>query len=346
MMLTHDTSIDYDVHGDGPFLLLINGLGFGRWAWFKQIPTLSRHFRTITFDIRGEHSLSHGVADLCAEVVALLDHLGVEKTHVLGTSLGGFVAQKLALERPDLVDGLVLVCTSYGAREPQPMSFQALGKMLGGGSLNPESAARQGLEGATSDSYRAEHPEEFDLILRWRLADSSSLSDYYQQMMAGTSFDAAFAVRNITSPTLVIHGDQDFYMPVANAAALAEAIPDARLRVLDGAGHLVFIEQAEEVNEEIISFLEPHERKPSWRRPVEQKTKKLIRQAGETSGKVFSGFKLRDPQEPDGTRESQAAQEAPEKERPTPGKLTGWLFQRPFRFASAWTRKLRDRLSR
>ena len=345
MMLTHDTSIDYDVHGDGPFLLLINGLGFGRWAWFKQIPTLSRHFRTITFDIRGEQSLSHGVADLCAEVVALLDHLGVEKTHVLGTSLGGFVAQKLALERPDLVDRLVLVCTSYGAREPQPMSFQALGKMLGGGSLSPETAARQGLEGATSDSYRAEHPEEFDLILRWRLADSSSLSDYYQQMMAGTSFDAAFAVRNITSPALVIHGDQDLYVPVANAAALAEAIPDARLRVLDDAGHLVFIEQAEEVNDEIISFLEPFERKPSWRLPVEQKTKNLIRQAGETSGKVVSGFKLRSSQEPGGTRETQAAQESPEKERPALGKLKGWL-QCPVQATGAWTRKLRDRLSR
>ncbi len=347
VMLTHDTSIDYDVHGDGPFLLLINGLGFGRWAWFKQIPTLSRHFRTITFDIRGEHSLSHGVADLCAEVVALLDHLSVEKAHVLGTSLGGFVAQKLALERPDLVDRLVLVCTSYGAREPQPMSFQALGKMLGGGSLSPETAARQGLEGATSDSYRAQHPEEFDLILRWRLADSSSLSDYYQQMMAGTSFDAAFAVRNITSPTLVIHGDQDLYVPVANAAALAEAIPDATLRVIDDAGHLVFIEQAEEVNDEIISFLEPFERKPSWRLPVEQKTKKLIQQAGETSGKVVSVFKPREPQETDNTHTAQITQEPPAEEqgRPTVRKLKGWL-QRPARITGAWTRKLRDRLSR
>ncbi|MDQ3638724.1 MAG: alpha/beta hydrolase [Actinomycetota bacterium] len=345
VMLTHDTSIDYDVHGDGPFLLLINGLGFGRWAWFKQVPTLSRHFRTITFDIRGEHSLSHGVADLCAEVVALLDHLGVEKTHVLGTSLGGFVAQKLALERPDLVDRLVLVCTSYGAREPQPMSFQALGKMLGGGSLSPESAARQGLEGATSDSYRAEHPEEFDLILRWRLADSSSLSDYYQQMIAGTSFDAAFAVRNIASPTLVIHGTEDRYVPIANAAALVEAIPDARLRVVDGAGHLVFIEQAEEVNEESISFFESYERKPSWRLPVEQKMKKLIRQAGEANGKILSVFNLRDSQAPYGTRETQAAQEAPEKERLTLAKLRGWL-RRPFQATGAWTKKLRDRLSR
>ncbi len=64
MMLSHDTSIDYDIQGDGPFLLLINGLGFGRWAWCKQVPALSRHFRTITFDIRGEHSLLCGVADL------------------------------------------------------------------------------------------------------------------------------------------------------------------------------------------------------------------------------------------------------------------------------------------
>jgi pimeloyl-ACP methyl ester carboxylesterase len=139
--------------------------------------------------------------------------------------------------------------------------------MLGGGSLSPERAARRGLEGATSDYYRVEQPEEFDLILRWRLADSSSLFDYYQQMMAGTRFDAAFAVRNITSPTLVIHGTEDRYVPVANAAALAEAIPDARLRIVDDAGHLVFIEQAEEVNDEIISFLSPTGEGPRCSRP-------------------------------------------------------------------------------
>src|SRR3989337_1972015 len=115
-MLTRGVSIEYDVHGDGPPLILIGGLGFGRWSWFKQVPTLSNHFCTIAFDVRGEQSLSPGFADLSAEVVALLDHLGIEKTHVLGTSLGGFVAQELALERPDLVDKLVLGCTSYGGR--------------------------------------------------------------------------------------------------------------------------------------------------------------------------------------------------------------------------------------
>ncbi len=132
-VMTHDTSIDCDIHGNGPPLVLIGGLGFGRWGWFKQVPALSRHFRTITFGIRGEQNLSRGVADLSAEVVALLDHLGVESTNVLGTSLGGFVAQELALGRFDLVDKRVLVCTSYGGSGPQAMSAQSLGGRCSGG---------------------------------------------------------------------------------------------------------------------------------------------------------------------------------------------------------------------
>src|SRR4051812_37599228 len=150
VMITHDTSIDYDLHGDGPYLILINGLGFGRWGWFKQVPTLSRHFRTITFDIRGEQNLAHGVADLSAEVVALLDHLGVQKTHVLGTSLGGFVAQELALDRPDLVDRLEMVCTSSGGVGPETISFEALGRLPGGGSFLTDRPGRQGFLTATS----------------------------------------------------------------------------------------------------------------------------------------------------------------------------------------------------
>jgi pimeloyl-ACP methyl ester carboxylesterase len=138
LMITEETSIDYDIHGQGPPLLLIGGLGFGRWGFFKQIPALSRHFRTITFDVRGERRLEDGVGDLVTDVVALLDHLGVRKAHVLGTSLGGFVAQELALVRPDLVDRLVLVCTSYGGIGPESMSPQALADMLGWGSFSPD----------------------------------------------------------------------------------------------------------------------------------------------------------------------------------------------------------------
>jgi pimeloyl-ACP methyl ester carboxylesterase len=255
--ITDSTSIDYDVHGEGPPLLLIGGLGFGRWAWFRQVPAFSRHFKTITFDARGERDLESGVTDLASDVVALLEHLRVGKAHVLGTSLGGFVAQELALGRPDLVERLVLVGTSYGRGGPETMSPWALADMIGLPSLNSERAVRKRLESATSGAYRAEHPEEFEQVVRWRLADSPSLSAYYEQMRAGASFDLSRDAGRITSPTLVIHGAEDRYVPVANAAALAEAIPGAKLRVLDNAGHLVFIERYADVNREVVTFLKP-----------------------------------------------------------------------------------------
>lgn len=266
--ITDSVSIDYDVHGDGPPLLLIGGLGFGRWAWFRQVPAFSRHFKTITFDVRGERELGSGVADLAADVVALLERLRVKKAHVLGTSLGGFVAQELALYRPDLVDRLVLVGTSYGRGGPETMSPWALADMIGLPSLNAEKAVRRGLAAATSDAYRAERPEEFEQLVRWRLADSPSLSTYYEQMRAGARFDVSRDVGRITSPTLVIHGAEDHYVPVANGVALAEAIPGAKLRVLDNAGHLVFIERYADVNREVVTFLKPRERRGKPRKPA------------------------------------------------------------------------------
>jgi 3-oxoadipate enol-lactonase len=255
--ITANTSIDYDINGEGPSLLLIGGLGFGRWGWFKQVPAFARHFRTITFDIRGERRLENGVHDLVSDVVSLLDHLGVKKAHVLGASLGGFVGQELALFRPDLVDRLVLICTSYGGGGPESMSVRALSDMLGWGSLSPEGVVRRDLETATSGTYRAEHEGEFEQIVSWRLADSPSEASYYEQARAGAGFDLSRDVGHITSPTLVIHGSEDRYVPVANAAALAAAIPDAKLRVLDYAGHLVFIERFADVNREVVSFLKP-----------------------------------------------------------------------------------------
>ena len=151
------------------------------------------------------------------------------------------------------------------------MSPWALADMIGVPSLNPEKAVRQGLEAATSDVYRAERPEEFEQIVLWRLADSPSLSTYYEQMRAGARFDVSRDVGRITSPTLVIHGSEDQYVPAANAVALAEAIPGSRLRVLDDAGHLVFIERYADVNREVVTFLKPREsreRRGTSRKPA------------------------------------------------------------------------------
>jgi 3-oxoadipate enol-lactonase len=295
VMITEETTIDYDIHGEGPPLVLIGGLGFGRWGFFKQIPALSRHFSTITFDVRGERDLSDGVSDLVADVVALLGHLRIKKTHVLGTSLGGFVAQELAIKRPELLRGLVLVSTSYGRGGPQSMSPWALSEMIGWPSLSAEGAVRRGLEAATSEAYRSERPQEFEQIVRWRLADSPSLSAYYEQMRAGARFDVSGEVGRISSPTLVIHGAEDRYVPVANAVALAEAIPQAKLRVLEDAGHLVFIERFADVNREVVTFLKPRKprKKREPRRPPKGKRNGFLKRAEGIREKIASSLKPR-----------------------------------------------------
>jgi 3-oxoadipate enol-lactonase len=252
---TRNASIEYEVHGSGPSLVLVNGLGFGRWGWFKQVPDLSRRFAVITFDAHRKSDRGLGVGELAGDVAGLLGHLGVNNAHVLGASLGGFVAQELALSRPELVAGLVLVSTGHGGRGQERMPPGAMGEMFGLGALNPRQAARRGLEGATSARYRAENPEEFEWIVQKRLADSPSATSYYEQAKAGSRFDASGRVGRISSPTLVIHGAEDRYVPPSNARALAEAIPGARLLVLEGAGHLVFVERADEVNRAVLAFL-------------------------------------------------------------------------------------------
>jgi len=252
---TRNASVEYDVRGVGQSLVLINGLGFGRWGFFKQVPVLSRQFATITFDARREREPEDLIGALAGDVVDLLDHLGVNNAHVLGASLGGFVAQELVLKRPDLVARLVLVSTGHGGRGAERMSRGAMGRMFGLGALGPKKAARRGLEGATSERYRAENREEFERIVEKRLAESPSLASYYGQAKAGWRFDASGQVGRISSPTLVVHGAEDRYVPPANARALAQAIPNAKLRVFEGAGHLVFIERAADVNREVVAFL-------------------------------------------------------------------------------------------
>jgi pimeloyl-ACP methyl ester carboxylesterase len=258
---TRNAAVRYDVGGEGPALVLINGIGFGRWCWFKQVPTLSRRFAAITFDAKGESYPDGVIQGLAGDVADLLEHLRVNSAHVLGASLGGFVGQELAISRPDLVARLVLVSTGHGGRGAERMSLGAMGKMFGYGALGPKAAARSGLEGATSGRYRAENPEEFERIVERRLADSPSLASYYRQAEAGSRFDASADVGRITSPTLVIHGAEDRYVPFSNAHALAGAIPGARLRVLERAGHLVFVERAAEVNREVVAFLQEGEQR-------------------------------------------------------------------------------------
>ena len=171
----------WERHGEGPPLLLIHGLGYARWGWEPVLDGLARSFDVILFDNRGigESDAPTGpytTAQLAGDALQVLDEAGVERAHVLGTSLGGMVAQELALTSPERVDRLVLACTTPGGSESFPMPEQTVELMTSGASL------RQFVENALAPEADAELVER---ILRHREATAQPFEAWAAQAAAG-----------------------------------------------------------------------------------------------------------------------------------------------------------------
>lgn len=258
--LANGVRLYYETHGTGAPLLLIAGLGVGSWIWYKQIPAFSPHFQTIVFDNRGIGASESGEAPftmrtLAEDAAALLGALGIKRAHILGASMGGFIAQELALMYPALVERLVLVCTSFGGPNHVPASPEIVHAFLSPEGLNTEERVRAGLSIAFTPRFLAEHPDEVEDLVRRRLAHPVSESTFLAQIHAVMAFDVEDRISALQAPTLVITGDADILIPPENSRNLAARIPNARLHVIEGAGHAVFIEQADAFNRAVLEFL-------------------------------------------------------------------------------------------
>jgi len=243
--------IAWERTGAGPALLLIHGLGYGRWGWEPVVEPLARSFDLILFDNRGigESDAPPGpytVPELAADALQVLDEAGVERAHVLGTSLGGMVAQELALSAPERVDRLVLACTTPGGPESFPMPERTVQLMTSGATL------RQFVENALADQPDLELVER---ILRHREATAQPLEAWSAQAAAGAMFDALDRVTRIEAPTLILHGTEDAVVDARNSALLGLRIPNARVEVFPGGGHLFLWEQPERFVEVVTEFL-------------------------------------------------------------------------------------------
>jgi pimeloyl-ACP methyl ester carboxylesterase len=253
----------YEVHGAGEPLLLIAGLGFGAWSWFRQLPDFSREFLTIAFDNRGAGLSEKPEGDYTIEMMAedaagLLRALNVERTHVLGHSMGGYIAQELALRHPDVVAKLVLVSTSFGGRNAVLMSAETAAQMrseLEVTGEEKERALRRGLVLRFSERFLAEHPEIIEEFLARRKAHLPPADAWQRQFAACLRFETESRLSALRAPTLILTGSDDPIVPPENSFRLARAIAGAHLVVFPGARHLVFIERAEDFNRLVIEFV-------------------------------------------------------------------------------------------
>jgi pimeloyl-ACP methyl ester carboxylesterase len=256
-----DAELYYETHGEGEPLVLIPGFGTGLWLWFKQTEAFARRFRTIVFDPRGmgrsEGGRTNATIRACADdVAALLLALGVERAHVLGVSFGGFVAQEFALAHTRNLVKLVLCCTSFGGARHLLPSESVLRAMASAEGLNTEERTRRNLRPAFAPKFLAERTEEVEEFIALRLRHPVGESAHRAQLQAAATFDAGSRVSRIEAPTLVVTGDEDAIMLPENSRNLAACIPGARLSIIEGAAHMVFIERAEEFNRAVIEFLE------------------------------------------------------------------------------------------
>ena len=253
--------IAWERHGSGPPLLLIHGLGYARWGWEPVLPRLAERFEVLLFDNRGigESDTPPGpytVAELAGDAVQVLDEAGVDRAHVVGTSLGGMVAQELALSSPGRVDRLVLACTTPGGAKAHPMPQQTVALMAEAATLAPEVALRRFVENALAPATVAARPELVEQILAHRLETAQAPAAWAAQAAAGATFDAFDRLPGLAAPTLVQHGDEDVVVDPRNADLLVELLPDARLEGFPGTGHLFFWEEPERFVSSVSAFLE------------------------------------------------------------------------------------------
>ena len=237
--------------GSGEPLLLIQGLGYARWGWEPVVEPLARSFEVLLFDNRGigESDVPQGpytVAEMAGDAVQVLDEAGVERAHVIGTSLGGLIAQELALEHPERVGKLVLACTTPGGPRAYPMPQPTVDLMLARASL------REFTENALAP---ADRPDLVERILVHRERTAQGFEAWSAQAAAGAGFDASERLGGLLATTLVQHGDGDLVVDPRNGELLVELIPDARLSVYEGGGHLFFWQEPERFVREVEEFL-------------------------------------------------------------------------------------------
>jgi 3-oxoadipate enol-lactonase len=243
-----------DGPADGPVVVLSNSLGTTLDMWDPQLSPLAGRFRVIRYDHRG-HGRSpvpagaYAIEDLAADVLALLDRLGVDRAHVCGASMGGQVGMWLAAHAPQRVDRLVLCCTSPSFGPPEAWAERAkVVRTEGTGAVADTVVARW-----FTPAFASEHAE---VVERFRAMIASTPPEGYAGCCdAVREADLAGDLAAIRAPTLVIAGAEDPAVPGERTKELREGIAGARLEVVDPGAHLSSVERADRVTELILEHL-------------------------------------------------------------------------------------------
>ncbi len=245
--------------GKGDPVLLITGLGGDLQSWALTAPELSRQFYVVTFDNRGAGRTSapdrpYTIEGMADDAAGLLEALGIEKAHVIGFSMGGYIAQEMALRHPDRVNKLVLLSTApdidgYGRAVIRALTTVRKTNVSRDGFVRVMAPYIYSTE-FLQDEERVERAVHNSLANPYPQQDHA----YLRQADAVLRFNALPRLKDLKHEALVIHGEEDRLVPPANGQRLADALPSATYKELPG-GHVGAFEHPAEYNEAFMEFL-------------------------------------------------------------------------------------------
>ncbi len=256
-------NIYYREYGEGEPLLLIMGLSANADWWGERfLEPLAERFHVVTYDNRGAGRSGkpegpYPIPLMAADAVGLMDHLGWESAHVMGASMGGMIAQELALDHPDRVRRLILLCTNCGGREQvlaAPEVYNLLHTPREG--LSAEDMARLSLPLLFPQRYIEENPELMEEVLETYLIAPIEPRCFVWQITGVSTWSCHSRLASLRHPTLIVTGSKDVLIPPENSRILAEAIPDSRLVEIEGAGHGFQAMYPDKLAGEVLAFLE------------------------------------------------------------------------------------------
>src|SRR5688572_20978116 len=259
---TNGQELFYEVHGEGPALVLLMGIGYDSSLWtLQQVPVLCTRFRVVILDNRDAGRSSRAdhpytIADMADDVAGLLDALDIQRTHLLGLSMGSMIGMEFALRHADRLDRLVLAGPGAApARSAiDPISIWNWVK------TNDPSGEVFGAQQFTwlfSPTFLRNHQAVHDTIALLASNPNTIQPDAYdRQARAYLAFDALDRLGGITAPTLVVVGEQDLLTPPWAAREVAGGIPGARLEIVtgDGSSHVLPLERPDDFNQLVIGF--------------------------------------------------------------------------------------------